>query len=470
MKTYQDLLKIDQTDEAKINFVQSVINEHKGSEMYRVAVVADEYDRQQNTTITAFRKAIYNLQGKPVDDVWSANYKLASNFFKRFVTQQNQFLLGNGITWGNEDTGDKLGDDFDTQVQKAGRAALVGGCSFGFWNLDNLVVFKITEFAPMYDEENGALMAGVRFWQLDSQKPLRATLYELDGYTDYIWENGEGKVLKEKRPYILKIRTTQADGTEIYDGENYPSFPIVPFWGNPHHQSELLGIRASIDAYDIVKSGFADDLDSAQVYWVLHNTGGMDDVDLAQFVERLHVVHAAAVDDAAGTGVDAHTVDIPHESREKLLDRLEADLYKDYMALDTKNIANGAATATQIRAAYEPLNSKADEYEYCVIDFLQGILNVAGIDDTPTFDRSYIINKQEEIQTLTMASQYVTEDYMTKKILSIFGDADLAEEMLQEKDSEDIERLSDINTPEQGTEASTSQENANFEENRAKGS
>lgn len=449
MKTYQDLLKVIETDDARIKFVREVITEHKNSDLYRNAVIAEDYDKQQNTTIMQFRRALYNLQGKPVDDLWSANYKLASNFFKRFVTQENQFLLGNGISWNKDDTSDKLGNDFDTQVQKAGREALIAGCSFGFWNLDHLVVFKLSEFAPLYDEENGSLMAGVRFWQLDTTKPLRATFYEPDGYTDYIWEKAQGEVLRDKRPYILKTRTTQVDGTEIYDGENYPSFPIVPLWGNPNHQSELLGIRASIDAYDIVKSGFADDLDSAQVYWILHNTGGMDDADLAQFVERLHIVHAASVDDTAGTGVDAHTVDIPHESREKLLDRIEKDLYKDFMALDTETIASGAATATQIRAAYEPLNSKADEYEYCVIEFVQGILNLAGIEDDPTFTRSYIVNKQEEIQTLTMSAQYLTEDYMTKKILTIMGDADLADDMLQEKDAESMDRLNGIEDTEQ---------------------
>ena len=449
MKTYQDLLKIPESDEARMKFVREVITEHKNSDEYNEALIADQYDRQLNTTIMEFRRALFNLQGKPVDDLWSANYKLASNFFKRFVTQQNQFLLGNGINWGKPETGDALGDDFDTRVQEAGRAALVGGCSFGFWNYDRLVVFELTEFAPLFDEENGALRAGVRFWQLDTIKPLRATLYEEDGYTDYIWENGKGEILHAKRPYILKTRTTQVDGTEIYDGQNYPSFPIVPFWGNPHHQSELLGIRAQIDAYDIVKSGFADDLDSAQVYWILHNTGGMDDTDLAQFIERLHIVHAATVDDAAGTGVDAHTVDIPHESREKLLDRLERDLYKDFMALDPQQIANGAATATQIRAAYEPMNSKADEYEYCVIEFIQGILNIAGIEDTPTFERSYIVNKQEVIQTLTMAASYLTEDYITRKILAMLGDIDLADDMLQEKDAESVERIESVTIPEE---------------------
>lgn len=443
MKTYQDLLAVGQGQQERMDFVLSVINEHKGSNLYQIAVTADEYDRQRNTTIVNFQKALYNLQGRPVNDIWSANYKLCSNFFRRFVTQQVQFLMGNGITWNEASTDEKLGADFDTRVQNAGRAALVGGVSFGFWNLDHLECFKVTEFAPLWDEENGSLHSGVRFWQIDSSKPLRATLYEEDGYTEYLWEHGEGRILHDKRPYIIVTRESQADGTEIIDGRNYPNFPIVPMWGNPHHQSELLGIRSQIDAYDIIKSGFADDLDTAQLYWILHNTGGMDDADLAQFIERLHIVHAAAVDDVAGTAVDAHTVEIPHEAREKLLDRIEKDLYKDYMALNTENIASGAATATQIRAAYEPINSKADEFEYCVIEFLHGILAVAGIVDEPTFTRSVMVNTQEEIQTIVQAAQYLPDDYVTTKIVTILGDADKAEELLKQQDAENMERLKD---------------------------
>lgn len=449
MKTYQDLIAVGASEQARMDFVHQVINEHKGGTLYRTAQIADDYDRQMNTTICAFRRVLYNLQGRPVDDLWSANYKLASNFFRRFVTQQNQFLLGNGVQWNEDSTGERLGKDFDTKLQIAGRAALIGAVSYGFWNNDHLEVFKVTEFAPLLDEENGALRAGVRFWQIDASKPLRATLYEEDGLTEYLWEKGEGKILKQKQRYQATVASTAAEGTTILEWKNYPGFPIVPFWANPHHQSELLGIRSQIDAYDIIKSGFADDLDTAQLYWILHNTGGMDDTDLAQFIERLHIVHAAAVDDVAGTAVDAHTVEIPHEAREKLLDRIEKDLYKDFMALNTEAIAGGAATATQIRAAYEPMNSKADEYEYCVIEFINGILAIAGIDDEPSFTRSMMINVQEEVQTISQAAMYLPEEYVTTKIVTLLGDADQVENILAQNAAEETKRFTNVNTPEE---------------------
>lgn len=441
MKSYQDFLMVGENEIDRMNFVRSAISEHKGTMLYRTAQIADEYDRRQNRTIVQYQKLLYTVTGKAIPDNWSANYKLASGFFNRFVTQQVQFLLGNGITWNKEETQAKLGEDFDQRLQQAAKAALVAGVAFGFYNFDHLEVFNVLEFVPLYDEENGALMAGIRFWQVDSNKPLRATLYEVDGLTEYIWENGDGRILADKRAYILKTKTSVADGTYIYDGENYPTFPIVPLWGNPHKQSELVGLREQIDAYDLIKSGFCNTIDEASfIYWTINNAGGMDDVDLAQFVERMKTVHAAVVDDT-GASAQAHSLEAPHEGREALLDRLKRDLYDDYMALDVDAIKGGANTATQIRAAYEPMNNKADQFEYCIIDFLNDILRAAGIDDEPTFTRSYLINVQEEVATVLQAAQYLGSEYVTRKILTLLGDADKADEMLEQIAADDLDRF-----------------------------
>lgn len=446
MRTYQDLMLINPKDEqARIAFVRSIISEHQTSEAYKMAVTADEYDHKRNTTIMRYEKTMRTLTGREVADIWSPNHKTTRNFFNRFTTQQNQYLLGNGVTWENEATGDKLGEDFDTQLQKAGKKALVQGESFGFFNLDHLEVFELKEFAPLYDEENGSLRAGVRFWQIDESKPLRATLYEEDGYTGYIWgerdaqgeKTSTGRVYTEKKAYITKISKTEEYGTEIYDGENYPTFPIIPLWGNKNHQSELVGIREQIDAYDLIKNGFLNDLDTAQIYWIIKGAGGMDDPDLAQFMQKLKSTHFASVDE----GQDAQPVEvnIPYAARETLLDRIEKDLYKDYGALNVEEIRSGAVTATQILAAYEPLNEKADDYEYCIIEFIQGILKVAGIEDSPTFTRSKLVNVSEEIQTVLQASEVLEDDYVTRKVLTLLGDGDQADTMLEEMAANELE-------------------------------
>ena len=163
----------------------------------------------------------------------------------------------------------------------------------------------------------------------------------------------------------------------------------------------------------------------------------MDDVDLAEFVRRLRNLHAVT-DTNEEMVAEPHVVDLPYAGREALLDRLRADLYDDAMALDVKEIASGATTATQIRAAYEPLDLKTTQFEYCILDFIRGLLTVAGVDDTPTFTRSRIVNTNEEVLTLTAASMYLPEDYITEKILTVLGDGDRAEEIIKQMAADNL--------------------------------
>ena len=426
MKTYQDLLEVVDNAQRLKEFIIAAINDHKASDQYKWAQIGDAYDKQENTTIMNYRKLLYTMSGTAIPDNFSANHKLPSNFYNRFNVQENQYLLGNGVNFENDETKDKLGTKkkaFDTQLQKLGKIALTQGQAFGFYNMNHIDVFEPLEFVPLYDEEDGSLKAGIRFWQIASNKPLRVTLYEMDGYTEYIKRKTDPAltIYKEKRPYILKVRYSEADGMEIYDGENYPGFPIVPLWGNQDHVIKIKAWQKKIDCYDLIESGFANDVDDASlIYWTISNAGGMDDIDLAQFIQHMKTVKAAVMSDEAKA--EAHTMDVPSEARETYLTRLEKDLIKDAMALDTDAIASGNTVATAIRAAYEPLNEKTDDYEYCIIEFIQNILELAGIDDDPTFKRSMIVNMSEETNMVLAAAQYLDDETILKHLPFISPD------------------------------------------------
>jgi hypothetical protein len=178
------------------------------------------------------------------------------------------------------------------------------------------------------------------------------------------------------------------------------------------------------------------------VYWTIQNAGGMDDIDLAKFVERLKTVHATTMDDMAQA--QSHTQDAPYASREALLDRLDKDLYRDAMALNTDVIAGGAITATQIKAAYEPLNSKTDDFEYQIITFINKVLALAGINDSPTFTRSIMINTSEMLQNIVQIAQFLPDDYVVTKLLQIMGDGDKVEDVLKQIQADEIERMAGI--------------------------
>ena len=443
MKTYQDFLEVaEKSDRERMEFVLSAINNHKDSDLYKQAVIAKEYDAHRNVTIANFQKLLYTLNGKVIPDNYSPNYKLRSNFFANFVTQETQYLLGNGVTLKKEENKAKLGAGFDTRLQEAAHDALVGGVSYGFWNLDHLEVFDVTEFVPLLDEENGALRSGIRFWQVCTSKPLRATLFEPDGFTQYIRRNGEEMmILEPKRGYVAVEATSEIDGTELLAYQNYPGFPIIPMYGNRAKQSELVGQREAIDCYDLIKSGFANTVDDASViYWTISNAGGMDEIDMARFKESMRRIGVGLVDDD-GAKAEAHTITIPVEAREALLSRISDDLYRDFQMLDVTKLQGGQKTATEINAAYQPMDNKVDQFEYCVIDFLQALFKIVGIEDEPSFTRSKVTNQLEQTQMVLLAANYLDDETILNKLPWLTQEE--VAEILRRKAAEDIERSFD---------------------------
>lgn len=441
MKTYQDFLEVaEKSDRGRMEFVLAAINDHKNSDLYQQAKIAREYDEHRNVTIITVQKLLYTLSGKAIPDNYSANYKLRSAFFPIFMRQETQYLLSNGVILKNAENKKRLGKKFDNQIQDLARSALVSGVAYGFWNLDHLEVFTALEFVPLLDEENGSLRAGIRFWQVAANKPLRATLYEPDGFTQFIRRSGkEMEILAPKRGYISVEASSEVDGTEILEYQNYPGFPIIPMYGNRARQSELVGQREAIDCYDLIKSGFADTVDDASIiYWTISNAGGMDEIDMARFKETMRRIGVGLVDDD-GAKAEAHTLTIPVEAREALLSRLSDDLYRDFQMLDTTKIQGGQKTATEITAAYQQMDNKVDEFEYCVGDFLYQLFALIGIDDEPTFTRSKIVNQLEQTQMVLMAAEYLGDEFTLKHLPWLTQEE--VTEILQQKSAEELARF-----------------------------
>lgn len=459
MKTYQDLQAIGEDEKERMQFCLSAIKSHQESLKYRIAEDAELYYKNLNPTIMRLQKFIRNALGQSVPDTFSPNNKIPSNLYHYFVTQEVETLLGNGATFKKSDTKDKLGKSFDQRLQECAKHAINGSCAYGFWNFDHIEVFDYLEFVPLYDEYTGELMAGIRYWQIDDAKPLCIVLFEPDGMTEYIREKGKDiQVKTEKKAYKTISIKSEADGELVTSGGNYATLPIVPMY-NENKQSAIVGRQNTLDAYDLTLSQMVNNVDDGNfIYWILKNCGGMDAVDDEQFISQLKITHMAHADGDSGAGVEAHTVEAPYAANASTLEKLRTQLFDDFMALDTKEIAGGAVTATQIKAAYEPLNSKCDQLEYCVIDFVDRILALAGIDDNVSFVRSQIVNNSEEIQVTLASAEYLDSQYITKRILTLFGDPDKFDEVMKNLIAEDVARFNGEEDGETGKEGGLNEE------------
>lgn len=452
MLTYQDFVEAGGAD--REGFILEAIERHKSGKAYRTARMADAYDRQENITINCYVQKVFDITGSKLVDFTASNNKIASNFFHRLNTQRTMYSLGQGVSFidadevgGEDTTKEKLGRHFDHDLRTLAYCALIHGVCFGFWNLDRMFVFPLTEFVPLWDECDGTLRAGIRFWRIDQSRPMQAVLYEADGYTRFQGRRDAGgaagerlEAVEGKRPYIEKTSYTPADGIEqVVGGENYSALPVVPMWGSRLHQSTLVGMRQAIDSYDLIRSGFANDLtDCAQIYWLVSNAGGMSDKDLQKFLDRLKINHVALVDSDDGGNAQAYTQEVPYAARQAYLQSIRDGIYEDFGALDVHTVAAGA-TNDHIDAAYQPMDEEASDFEYQVSEFVQQLLALMGIEDTPVFKRTRISNQREQVDMVMGEAQYLDRETILRKLPNISpGEVPAIKERL---DAENEERM-----------------------------
>lgn len=450
MYTFQDLIAVGESERNRMDFVLKVVNQHLGSTEHRLAADNELYYSGENPTIYRYQKIIYDLKGKAHIDPFSPNHKVSSSFFGFAVDQEISYLLGNGVIFKDEKTTKKLGKGFHKALREIATRGAVQGRSFGFWNLDHLEAFSFANtqttpgFAPLYDEETGILSAGVRFWQIDSNKPLRMTLYEPDGYTEYIKrKDSEVAVYAQKKAYKQIVKRTEADGIIDVVGSNYSRIPIIEFKYNSSGKSKITGKSSTIDAFDFVFSNLINTLDEGNfIYWLIKNCDGMSELDDVKFIERLKTLHVAhAGFDEGHADVEPHTIEIPHEATQVGIDALKKKLYEDFQAFDASAVSAGNQTATAIRACYTNLDLLVDKTEDQVTQFVNSILSLIGIDDEPTYSRNKIANTSEEVQNILAAAEFLPDDYIVKKILTMFGDADRVDEILKQVDDEAAARF-----------------------------
>ena len=461
--TYQDWAGTLESE--RPDLLETIIGDYKASREFRDALEADEYFRGNNKAVGS--KVLLQPQTVPVRGengkerkaLWQKEIignRIFSGFLSRFVCQQNQFLLGNGVTLDSPEQKERLGLGFDHALQQAGEKALLHGVCWGYWNLDRLEVIPAavdarSGFVALLDERTGAARVGIQFWQLAADKPMWVRLFEEDGLTEYKKTKDGLVVHAPKRAYRLTY-ARDAAGDELVGAANYSTLPVVPFFANAEKRGELTpSIKSKIDLYDRILSDFGDNLDKANdVYWVLNNFGGTMD-DICEMLEQISRIKAVAniSDGTTSSTAEPKSFEVPYQARRAALDILQRQLYQDYMALDMDELTGGSLTNVAIKAATANLNLKADRYEWQAFSFVQGILRLLGIKtERITFKRQTIANETEIIQNIVAMRQDISHEkalalnpyVMQEEIPQIMQDV-AAEQMTGAPSMVELERM-----------------------------
>lgn len=447
--TYEDWVA---APEDKRDLIKQIIEAYKASDDFTTALTAQAYFDTDNTEIR--KKYVVQLgaferkeavadpstgeplvdpdTGEPVfetkmvkNETKVAGTRLSSGIFQRLVIQQNQHLLGNGVTLKNAQDKKRLGLGFDTALAAIGEKALVDGVCWGLWNKDHIETIRAATdpcsgAVALLSEEDAKPRVLIQFWRLNSKKPLHVRVFETTGVTTYKGDNTGGlHPASTQQPYL---RTIQRDAGGVYavDASGYAMLPVVPLYANPEHRSELtVAIKSKIDCFDRISSDFGDNLQMANdVYWVLNNFGGNAKEVLATLAQIQELKAVVNISDGTGGGSTAepHAFEVPYAARSTALEILRRELYRDYMGLDTETISGGSLTNVAIRAASKDLNLKCDRYEWEVFAFVQSIMRLIGIDtEDISFTRQSLENETETIENIYRAAEDLDRETRLRK-------------------------------------------------------
>ena len=431
--------------ENKVSFIPLVIEQYKASTDFRIGLEANAYFRGDNTAIMAkemlkadvVKSTTRDETGRVVTKKTLNNRsvignRVSNNFLYRFIVQQNQLLLGNGVTLRDDELKRKLGRAFDTKLQEIGEDALLHGVSWGYWNSNHIefissVKDEYSGFVALCDEMTSRPMVGIQFWQIDKEKPMGVRLFELDGVTILRYhgtgDNTSGTIVENKRAYKHKAVKYDTGVIDIIGESNYEMLPVVPLYASSEKRSEFThNIKSKIDLYDRIMSDFGDNLERANdVYWVLNNFGGTTD-DVIEMIDQINKIKAVInQSNAVGGGATAEprTIEVPYAARSTALELLKKSLYQDYMAMDMDEIRGGSLTNVAIQTATANMNLKADRFEWQCFDFVQNVLMLLGAPEDElesiSFNRRSITNDSETIQNIYTMRDDVTLEWALKK-------------------------------------------------------
>lgn len=451
--TYQDWLAAPV--EARPKLAASVVSMFKGSADFAAARTASDYFTADRTAVAG--KVMLRAKKIRVKDAATGRTtstvtqedvignRVRSNFLFRFVTQQNQYLLGNGVTLEDEHIKASLGLGFDKVLEQIGEKALLHGVCYGFWNFDHLEPLPIyaddfSGFVALLDERTSAPGVGIQFWQLDTRRPLYMRVFEVDGVTEYAAAKNGLQELAPKRAY-RQTWARDATGSSLVGESNYQQLPVIPFYASENKASELTpAIKSKIDLYDNILSDFGDNLDRANdVYWVLNNFGGTTDdiVDTLTEIQRIKAV--ASISDGTGSAATAepHTIEVPYAARQTALELLQKSLYSDFMALNMGELTGGSLTNVAIETAMTNLNLKADRYEWQAFRFVQQLLELTGVKtEQIKFKRQQIVNKSETVADIAAMRQDIDRETALK--LNPYLDQEEIPDILQRVAEEEL--------------------------------
>jgi Phage portal protein, SPP1 Gp6-like. len=313
-----------------------------------------------------------------------ADNRIAHNFHQLITDEEVDYLLSYmpiiniGSAESNKAIVEALGDKFLKKSRALDVEACNSGCAWlHYWINDK----KELAYAPVPSDQIIAVMKDsleeeidylIRYYPITRTEGLKTKRYT----KVEVWSatTCEFFLLPGDVDNVMGFNNTD-DGTLLH---KLGAIPFIPFPNNNRKQGNIKKYKGLIDAYDIVVSGYVNDvMDVQEVIYILENYGG---TDLNDFIKDLKRFKTVAVGDEGieGTRGDLRTltIEIPVEARNSLLDFLKKQIYTAGQALSRDVTSVGNASGQTLKFFYRDIDLKVGDKE---VEFKAGFSELVRI-------------------------------------------------------------------------------------------
>lgn len=428
-------------------------------------------------------KNYYYVDGVKTEDLVKSNNTIPHSFHKILVDQKADYIVGNPIvvSIAEADVQDEnkpttqeqnliqesedfqtalleiLGENFDELIGEAVKNASNKSIEWVHFYVDpkgelHFVVCPAEQIIPIYDTQyQDKLIYIIRYYIYDliDDKGEMHQRHKVEWWTDkgvaYWVETLENLYVHDpdyEYSQAGHFYTFNTSSPSVKEWNSWGQIPFVALWNNPELHTDLRPVKALIDAYDKVKSGWCNDLEDFQeLIYILKGYNGLSEAskaglsELAFFVKNLKTHKAVNVEQ--GGDVTTLKADIPVEAKIKFLEitRKEIFYFGRGIDVDNENIRS-AASGVALKFLYAQLDMKANrtirKLKKFLKEFMWFIVTYINMRDGKTYDsdqviftinKSVIFSEKEKVDEL-VALKGIISDQTLLENLPMIDDAD----------------------------------------------
>lgn len=407
--------------------IQELIENHDTSEMKKGV----RYYNNENDILN--RKRHYYKDGQKVEDTegLKPNNRIPHNWHRLLVDQKVSYLVGKPVTFTaeplefHEKLNEILCEDFDDVLTELVKGAANKGVEWLHPYIDeegnfDYVRIPAEQVIPIYEGSlHKKLLNVLRYYTVivNGEERIKAEWYDENTVTFFIQDDSGAFMLDDTEPINPASHFYYGD-----QGYGWGRVPFIPFKNNEEEKGDLKQYKELIDEYDRTVSDTANEFQEFQE--LIYVLKGYEGQSLSEFMQNMLFYKAINVAADDGSGVETLNNEIPMDSAEKHLNRLEESIYTFGQGVNTRTDKFGASpSGVALQFLYSLLDLKADNTEPKIrkglkqfLWFITEYLSISGQGDyspqnvTITFNRSIITNEAEIVGMAQQSKGIISDE------------------------------------------------------------